>query len=138
MKLRCVPWIIALLLLAGPARADVEGSWRPVTAELDGNRLPGAELAELRLTLTATSYTLTNALGDDRGVVKKDGSQTPMTMDVTGTEGPNQGKTMLAIYQLSGDRLTICYDLTGKSRPTKFETRPGSRRFLVTYQRQKP
>jgi hypothetical protein len=31
-----------------------------------------------------------------------------------------------------------CYDLSGKSRPTEFETREGTQRFLVTWKREKP
>src|SRR4051794_40819519 len=35
-------------------------------------------------------------------------------MDITGTSGPNKGKTILAIYEQKGDTLRICYDLSGK------------------------
>ena len=74
----------------------------------------------------------------DRGSVKLDPAATPKAMDITGTDGPNKGKTLLAIYELDGDRLKICYDLSGKNRPTAFQTTNGSLLFLVTYQRQKP
>ena len=60
-----------------------------------------------------------------------------MTMDIISTEGPNKGKTFLAIYELDGDTLKVCYDLTGKSRPTEFKTQKGVLHFLVTYQRAK-
>ncbi len=51
--------------------------------------------------------------------------------------GPNKGKTFLAIYKLDGDKLVICYDLTGKARPKEFKTEPKSMLFLVTYRKLK-
>ena len=36
-------------------------------------------------------------------------------MDITGTNGPNKGKTFLVIYELKGDELRVCYDLSGES-----------------------
>jgi uncharacterized protein (TIGR03067 family) len=59
-------------------------------------------------------------------------------MDITGTDGPNKGKTILAIYERDGDTLRVCYDLSGKSRPTEFKTETGTQLFLVTYKREKP
>ena len=58
-------------------------------------------------------------------------------MTITGTEGPNQGKTFPAIYELKGDTLRICYDLSGAKRPTEFKSIAGTRLYLVTYNRKK-
>ena len=59
-------------------------------------------------------------------------------MDITGTDGPNKGKTLLAIYEQEGDTLRVCYDLSGQGRPTELRTNEGTPLFLVTYQRAKP
>jgi hypothetical protein len=69
---------------------------------------------------------------------ENDTSADPKTMDIKGVEGPNKGKTCLAIYELKDDKLTICYDLSGESRPTEFKTQPKTQLFLVTYEREKP
>ena len=37
-----------------------------------------------------------------------------------------------------GDTLRICYDLSGKSRPTQFKTKEEIQLFLVTYKQEKP
>ena len=74
----------------------------------------------------------------DRGTVKLMPSAKPKALDITGTEGPNKGKTILAIYERKGDTLRICYELSGKGRPTEFKTEAGTQLFLVEYQRQKP
>jgi uncharacterized protein (TIGR03067 family) len=83
-------------------------------------------------------YTVTVAGQTDKGTVKLDLKAKPPAMDITGTDGPNKGKTFPAIYELSGGTLKVCYALEGKDRPAKFETKPGTAIFLVTYQRAKP
>jgi hypothetical protein len=58
-------------------------------------------------------------------------------MTITVTEGPNPGKTYPAFYDLKGDALRICYDLSGAKRPTEFKSVTGTQLYLVTYNRQK-
>jgi hypothetical protein len=41
----------------------------------------------------------------------------------------------LAIYELVGDNLTVCYDLDGISYPADFATEPGMQLMLVNYNR---
>jgi uncharacterized protein (TIGR03067 family) len=74
----------------------------------------------------------------DQGTVKLDASAKPKAMDITGTEGPNKGKMIPAIYERDGDTLRVCYNLNGKGRPTEFKTEKGTQLFLVTYTREKP
>ena len=64
-------------------------------------------------------------------------SAKPKALDITGTEGPNKGKKIPAIYERNGDTLRVCYDLSGKSRPAEFKTTAGTRLFLVDYKLQK-
>jgi uncharacterized protein (TIGR03067 family) len=72
----------------------------------------------------------------DKGTFKLDPSAKPKAIDITGTEGPNKGKTIPAIYELTDDTLTVCYNLGGKDRPTEFKTKAGTQLFLVTYKRE--
>jgi uncharacterized protein (TIGR03067 family) len=58
-------------------------------------------------------------------------------MTITGTGGPNVGKTFPAIYEIKGDTLRICYDLSGAQRPTEFKSVAGTKLYLVTYTRKK-
>jgi len=111
----------------------IEGTWIPVAFEVGGVKLPEETFKDTKLVMTDGHYTYQN----DRGTYKLITSETPRGMDVTGIEGPNQGKTFPAIYQLTGDTLRICYDLAGKTRPTEFATRAGTRQFLASYKRAK-
>ena len=110
----------------------IEGNWIIITAELGGQRLDET-LKDTRLIMADGRYTYQN----DQGTYKLAPSEKPKAMDITGKDGPNQGKTFLAIYELTGDTLRICYDLAGKTRPSEFTTKAGTKQFLVTYKRAK-
>jgi hypothetical protein len=74
----------------------------------------------------------------DQGTIKLNASAKPKALDITGTEGPNKGKTIRGIYEQDGDTLRVCCDLSGKSRPKELKTSEGTKLFVVTYKRQKP
>ena len=57
----------------------------------------------------------------------------PPSMTITGTEGPNLGKSIPAIYELKTDTLRICYNLAGENRPSDFSSIAGTQLLLVTY-----
>lgn len=116
----------------------IQGTWRASAAELGGKPFPEEVRKSIKLTLKDGKYTVTVGKNPDQGDVKLDPSAKPKTMDVTGTEGPNKGKTILAIYELDGDALKVCYDLSGKARPAAFKSAEGTQQFLVTYKREKP
>ena len=117
--------------------AKIDGTWQATSAELGGKKLPKKVTENLKLTLKKGEYEV-QAESPDRGTVTYKDSADPKEMDIKGVEGPNEGKTFLAIYELSGDKLKICYDLSGKSRPTEFKTKAETQLFLVTYERKKP
>lgn len=144
--IRQVTVCLVFLSLIGPsARAgadsdaeEVNGTWKPVTAELAGAQWPQEVVDSMKLIVKDGNYTVLVGEGKDEGTVKRDPDKSPKTMDITGTKGPNEGKTFLCIYELKGDDLRVCYDLSGKSRPTEFATKPDTQLFLVKYRRAKP
>jgi uncharacterized protein (TIGR03067 family) len=73
----------------------------------------------------------------DRGTDTLDSTTTPKSMTIIGTAGPNIGRTFPAIFELKGDTLRICYDLSGAKHPTEFKSIAGTRLYLVTYNRKK-
>ncbi len=113
----------------------IRGTWIPMSAELAGQPLPQQVLNTIRLILTENQYTAVVAGTTDVGDLTLRSNQQPKAMDILGTEGPNKGKTIPAIYEFNGDSLRICYDLDGKTRPTEFRTNPGTKLFLVLYKR---
>lgn len=116
---------------------DLDGVWNPVTAELGMQRFPEEQLKTMRLKIKDGTYEVTVANVSDRGTLKIDSRANPATMDIIGTEGPNKGKTIPAIYELRGNSLRICYSLSGEKRPMEFKTGGTESIFLVTYKRVK-
>ena len=114
----------------------LDGRWLPVTAELGGRPFPEDVRKSITLEIKDNAYTITvGAEGRDTGTLKVDATAQPRQMDIVGVEGPNKGRTILAIYEQDGDTLKICYDLTGAARPAEFRSPEGSQVFLVTYKR---
>jgi uncharacterized protein (TIGR03067 family) len=116
----------------------LQGTWLPTVAELGGAAFDDATLKTIKLVLEGDKYTVTVGKAVDKGTTKIDPTAKPRALDILGTEGPNKGKTILAIYELKDDTLRVCYDLTGKVRPTEFKTKKGELLFLATYKRSKP
>jgi uncharacterized protein (TIGR03067 family) len=138
MKPIAIVALVVVLSQTGDDARSHQGTWVPTEAELAAQKLPAEVLKALKLTLADGKYTVESGGGTDRGTYTLDPAKTPKAMDITGTDGPNKGKTFLAIYELDGDTLKVCYDLSGQARPTEFKTQPNTQLFLATYKRQKP
>jgi uncharacterized protein (TIGR03067 family) len=118
---------------------NLQGTWLPSAAEFGGMKFPDEIRKTMKLVVKDDKYTVTvGKERSDHGTVKLNSAAKPKEMDITGTDGPNKGKTFQAIYERDGDTLRICYDLSGKSRPKEFKTKEGTQLFLVTYKREKP
>jgi uncharacterized protein (TIGR03067 family) len=117
---------------------SLQGTWLPSSAELGGQPFPEEVRKTIKLVIKDDKYTVTVGKTVDQGTIKLNSSAKPKEMDITGTDGPNKGKTILAIYERDGDTVRICYDLSGKSHPTEFKTKADTQLFLVEYKRQKP
>jgi len=135
MKRRTVLASIAVALgasgCAGSARVrhPIEGSWVITSATLSGETMPLSTFDGGVLRLDAGHYEFQNDRGD---YVVLPGTR---EIDLHGLDGPNTGRTILAIFVLKDDTLTIAYDLSGKARPDHFESRRGTQEFLVVYRR---
>jgi uncharacterized protein (TIGR03067 family) len=116
---------------------EIQGSWKPVRAELAGQLMTDAVLKNISLKLENGKYEASVADALDKGTYTLDSTSRPKSMTITGTDGPNQGRTFPAIYELKGDTLRICYDLSGAKPPTEFKGVAGTKLYLVTYTRQK-
>jgi uncharacterized protein (TIGR03067 family) len=146
MRTLVVSVIVGGLAFCGANRADdkpaasektLEGKWQLTEGIAGGRPLPPAAAKGITLTLSPGKYVVM-AENKDEGTVKYIPDASPKAMEITGTDGPNKGKTFAAIYKLDGDTLTICYDLSGKARPTEFKSKPGTALFLATYKKTKP
>jgi len=115
----------------------LEGAWVPIAATVAGQDLRVGELRVKYLVLDAGGYSIidrTNQVVDSGQYLVNDAAS-PQTMDIVGRDGPSAGRTMRAIYELQGDRLTVCYDLDGTARPTNMQPADDQLLLSITYAR---
>jgi uncharacterized protein (TIGR03067 family) len=130
---------VASILYAANSSDDIkgiQGKWKPVTAVLAGRPMPDEVVKSISLKLEDGKYEVFVGEHPDRGTYTLDAQTQPKSITVVGTEGPNHGRTFPAIYELRGETLRICYDLSGAKRPTEFRSVADTKLYLVTYRRQ--
>lgn len=131
------PWPLRAAVVADDAKS-LEGVWKPVSAELGGQAMPPAVVKAITLTIDKYTYMVTvEGEMPDKGTLSLNSKAKPKRMAITGTDGPNRGKTILSIYELKGDTIRICYDLSGQKYPAAFKSMKGTQLFLVNYRREK-
>ena len=104
----------------------LQGTWKQIEYERDGIKDPPDEQGwQPCATFSGHSFVVTLADGNIyiKGNFTLDPSRNPKAMDVTDTFGPEAGQTLLAIYQVDGDRFVFCAAYPGKERPRNFGLR---------------
>lgn len=113
----------------------LNGKWVAIEAELGGNKMPGSLISSIVLTINDNTYTAHVAGVTDKGTLSLNTDLVPHAMDILGTDGPNKGKTIKAIFRAALNELIVCYNLSGDDYPEKFVSQPGPQFFLVKYKR---
>jgi uncharacterized protein (TIGR03067 family) len=112
------------------------GSWKPVSYIKDGEAWPEEKLKTVTLDLKGAKSSF--SLGDSvtMGEYKLNPGATPKQVDITLSDGPHKGKTLLGIYEFKGDELWMCLSRVGsKERPTQFKSEEGSGATLEVWKR---
>ncbi len=118
----------------------IQGTWRLVKAEINGVEFPFAFLQPKEGALarfTGEKWTCNIFMEGKPFTFKLDPTSKPKAIDLHPLENP--GKTLLGIYRLEGDDLTICFCQNGKQeRPSAFANywRAGSYTELFVLKRQ--
>jgi uncharacterized protein (TIGR03067 family) len=133
---------LAFLLLGASPQDDArkelakfEGTWQPFYVEIDGKELK-ADIKEHRLVIAGKSFIFSGD-GKMEGTIAIDPSKKPPTIDTETTAGDHKGAKMVGIYEISKDRLMVCYTAAPAERPSEFSTKEKSGRFIVMYKRLK-
>ena len=115
-----------------PDMKALQGTWDIVSLEMDGEKYPavGSQIA-----VKGGRFTSLNMGAEYSGTMAVDESASPKTFDLIFDSGPEKGNRSLGIYELDGDTWKICLGLTGKTRPTKFVSAPGSGHALEILRR---
>jgi uncharacterized protein (TIGR03067 family) len=115
-----------------PDIETLQGTWNMVSLEMDGRKYPAAGS---QIAIEGGCFTGLNMGAEYSGTMVVDESASPKTFDVLFEKGPEEGNRSLGIYELDGDIWKICLGLTGKTRPTRFVSEPGSGHALEILKR---
>ncbi|HYL77809.1 MAG TPA: TIGR03067 domain-containing protein, partial [Bryobacteraceae bacterium] len=102
----------------------LQGTWNIVELEMDG--LAMGDSGDARIVVKGERFTTVSMGAAYEGTVRVDEAQSPKTLDLKFTKGPEKGNVNYGIYELDGDTWKICLNTQGKRRPKKFTTSGGS------------
>jgi uncharacterized protein (TIGR03067 family) len=117
----------------------MQGSWVPVKGEFNGKPVEDPVLKSIVLKIEDDKYevVISGEEQTDRGTFKLDAKAQPKALTLTSLKGPNEGKTIPAIYEIKDGVLRVCYDMSGAGHPKEFKTMPFTVLYLLTYERPK-
>ena len=105
----------------------LQGTWVMASKEFMGKKATEDEIKKLgtRLVIKGDAVTISSLDAGEYVVVSEltftlDPSTKPKSMDVSITSGSSKGKKGLAIYEIDGDTLKVCYAIDEDKRPTRF------------------
>jgi uncharacterized protein (TIGR03067 family) len=103
------------------AADKIEGKWVAVSYKRGPREVP-KDMIKTELTITKGAYEFPTGINkiSMKGTLAVDAAKG--TIDFTPGDGPSKGKTLLGIYKVEGDKLTICFGAAGKDRPKEFKT----------------
>jgi uncharacterized protein (TIGR03067 family) len=119
-------------------KAQLQGQWTMVYGERDGQAF-SSEFMKDSKRVTKEDETTVTIQGQIfiKAKFAIDPSKSPKTIDYAVTGGSYAGNTELGIYELEGDKVKFCASTPGKERPADFTTKPGDRRTLSIWKREK-
>ena len=107
-------------------KARLQGEWPVVSLEVSGKKSDG--LKGKKLVVKEDEWT---APGGLKFKIKLDTTKNPKQIDHTSEDGK---VTLLGIYKIEGDTLTLCQSRVGGERPTEFKAGPMV--LLMVYKRE--
>ena len=117
----------------------LEGEWRFERLEVDGNTMPASMIANTRLLIDGDRFRTESPEANYDGVFTIDADAHPPQIDIEFIEGPEAGNVSYGLFELDGDRLTLCLSvLAGGTRPVAFTAKRGSGHALERLHRSAP
>jgi uncharacterized protein (TIGR03067 family) len=114
----------------------IVGTWAFMSLVKGGQKEPEEGFKEAKLIFAADAK-LTAKLpekGEKEGTYKLDPAKKPKAITITTEEGG----TLLGIYKLEGDTLTVCLgNENDNDRPTEFDSKEGTKVVLIVLKREK-
>jgi len=119
----------------------LQGTWVLVSGKVDGQPVAAEHVSKSRIVWKGKDVVVeTPHQSKDpiKAVAKLGAAGGVRTLDWTRANGPDAGKTMLAIYDFRGpDEYVVVFAPAGKDRPKELDSKPGSGTTMHVWKRQK-
>jgi uncharacterized protein (TIGR03067 family) len=117
--------------------ARLEGVWSFVQVKVSGNEhaQTGHE-ADRMIIQKDGRYAVVQQPRITHGTIKVNPAPSPKHYDITIGDGRLTGLSVPAVYELSGDTLTICMPLMGNERPAAVESKAGDHHLFEVFKRE--
>lgn len=114
----------------------LQGDWQALTGVLSGKTLPEEIVSQTKLTIDESRYVVDLAGNVDSGSCAIDVDTNPITMNIEGQQGPNAGRTFLAVLDfVADDEIRIAYDLSGSQYPESFAPSSADSNYVATFKK---
>src|SRR5947207_15251241 len=113
----------------------LQGGWNVTSLETDGRKAPATAIAGSRIVIDGNRFTSVGMGATYEGTVELGRLNKTKTFDLLFSAGPPAGTRNRGIYELEGDRWTICLATSGGARPESFTTKGGIGIVLETLER---
>lgn len=119
--------------------AALQGEWRLVALEREGQAKPAEELFNERLIIQKASFSQLQTAPDGTEIKGESGHVSfPESKTDDAIDFKMWGGTAHGIYRLNGDELALCMTREGGPRPDSLKTFAGDLRVLKTFRRTPP
>ncbi len=110
----------------------VQGAWRAESIVRNGEAVPKANLADIRVRIDGNKFFLTGDPDVTEGTFALVEGTTPKAMDVATSNGEAK-----AIYEVTEDTFKVCYGTDGWTRPSEFKSTSDTSTVLAVYKKTK-
>jgi uncharacterized protein (TIGR03067 family) len=114
------------------------GTWIMKEFTVNGRNVPAESADTFQLVLRGDRWLTRTPQGTTSGVFKLDPDLKPKTIDLLFRTGPQPGKTLRGVYELTDDTYRLCINLGDQPRPKELASKPGSRTALEVLKRKAP
>lgn len=119
-------------------RKKIEGTWRIVALEVNGNKAEEQDARKLTVVNGSDGTWSLRSEGKEisKGTTVIDPTQQRKAIDITPNDGGGKDNLYLGIYELGDKTRKLCFAPPGKPRPTEFASASGSDHIVVIFERE--
>jgi uncharacterized protein (TIGR03067 family) len=115
--------------------AKLQGRWKVASLEVGGAKMPVSMFPDAVVSVADDVFESSCMGAVYRGRLTLADSGGRKTFSLAFEDGPEKGNTNNALYELDGDRWTLCLDMKGGPAPQGFATSPANGYALETLTR---